>query len=331
MSTRRSALPVLALLLTLAGCASPTSSSGPSATATPPSSATLKPGGENHVHSILVMPANPQDIYLGTHFRLVHSLDGGKTWHQLLSQPMYSMALDPGHPETMYGYTRQSGFLRSLNGGRHWSAPAGAPPRNQLIGLIYDSHTHTLLLYGAGLYRSVDGGRHFTHLLPRDNVDAAAAGSGNTLYAASLNDLMVSRDDGLHWSMTNVGPAIQVVAAGTWAYAVSPLGLYRSLDNGKSWHLLAAAPQSVEFLGTAPTDPNVLIVETGAKGFSRSIDGGKTWQPANNGIAYHNFTASTVRFAPSSSRIAYTGAWGLHFYATHDAGLHWVQTAVLAH
>jgi hypothetical protein len=103
----------------------------------------------------------------------------------------------------------------------------------------------------------------------------------------------------------------------------------KSTNFGRNWSLLDKAPQGIEFVGVAPSDPNEVLAEIGGKGFMASRDGGVTWQNANAGIHDRNFNASTVRIAPSNPQVAYTGAWGLHFYATHDGGRHWTEVASL--
>ena len=72
-----------------------------------------------------------------------------------------------------------------------------------------------------------------------------------------------------------------------------------------------------------------VFAEVAQKGFVASHDGGITWHPANNGIHDRNFSASTIRVAPSAPNVVYTGSWGVHFYASRDAGRHWTQTAAL--
>jgi plastocyanin len=115
----------------------------------------------------------------------------------------------------------------------------------------------------------------------------------------------------------------------------SESGLFASspIAYGASWRwtALAHAPEGIEFLGLAPSNPNEVFGEVAQKGFVVSRDGGATWHPANAGIQDRNFSASTIRVAPSSPNVVYTGSWGVHFYASQDGGRHWKRIASLAH
>jgi photosystem II stability/assembly factor-like uncharacterized protein len=108
----------------------------------------------------------------------------------------------------------------------------------------------------------------------------------------------------------------------------------KSSNSGRSWKTLNRAPSGVNFLGVAPSDPNVVVAAvslgSGGSSFYVTHDGGMSWA-RGTGIHGRSFTSSTVRVAPSSPKVMYTGAWGLYFYASHDGGKHWVQTAMLEH
>src|SRR5579872_4050164 len=93
MIFRLRAAPLLALAL--AGCGSISTASAQ------PSAGTNT--ALNHVHSIAIMPGNPSNLFLGAHFRLYHSVDGGVHWKPLFSQMMLSMVYDPLHPSTFWG------------------------------------------------------------------------------------------------------------------------------------------------------------------------------------------------------------------------------------
>ena len=95
-----------------------------------------------------------------------------------------------------------------------------------------------------------------------------------------------------------------------------------------SWTTLSKAPVGIEFMTVAPSDPRQVLAEVSQKGFFESSDGGATWR-TSTGIHDHKFNGSTVQVASSSPNIAYTGAWGLHVYTTHDGGRTWTETATL--
>lgn len=324
-------LPLL-LILTLAGCGS----SSPSTASTTAGSAAVTGSSLNHVHSIVVMPADPNEVYFGTHYHLYRSSNGGRSWTPLAAEMMLSMAQDEQHPQTIYALSLQRGLLKSVNGGKTWRSISGGMPKAAVSGVAVSDTTGAVLAYGNGIYRSLDGGIHWIRTLSGHSISSVACG-GNSVYAASGDALFVSRDGGIRWkgirtvAQQPIFPVIQVGAAARTAYAVTAIGVVRSVSGGSSWAVLSHAPIGIEFLGVAPSNPAEVIAEVGGHGFYVTHNAGLSWQRANSGIHDSDFNASTVRIAPSNPEVAYTGAWGLHIYATHDAGRRWTEVATLRH
>lgn len=320
----RSLLPILTTVaLALAGCGS-----SPAASTTP----TASPLALNHVHSIVVLPTNPRVLYMGTHYHLYTSTDGGKTWHPLSSMMMLSMTMDPAHPCTLYAVSNKRGLLKTTDGGKHWLPPASHLPKGQITGVVFDAPYRAVLAYGVGVYRSVDGGEHWSNALKGQSITSVAVSGDGTAYAASDTGIAVSHDGGVHWVAVKSAvsqPVIQVVAAQHVAYAAGAVTVLKSSDDGRTWKVLSSAPVGTEFLGLSPTRPNEVFGEVGGRGFFASYDGGQTWHPASQGIHDRNFNASVVKVASSAPNVVYTGSWGLHFYASHDAGRHWTRVATL--
>lgn len=306
--------------LVLAGCGN--SSSGAPPTAAP---------ALNHVHSIAILPNDPRALYMGAHYHLYKSADGGKRWTQLTKQMMLSLALNVRHPTSLFAVSLQHGLIKSTDGGNTWTPAAPGIAKGNITGVVMDPASQAVFAYGAGVYRSTDG-THWTRSLPKQSVASMAVGTGGDVSMATANGLYVSHDDGLHWSaiaVTANEPVIQVAAADSVAYAVTPVSILKTTDGGHTWHQLGSAPTGVEFIGISPSDPNEIFAEVAGRGFQASYDGGATWHNANRGIHDRDFNAATIRVAPSAPNVVYTGAWGLHFYASHDAGRHWTRTATL--
>jgi photosystem II stability/assembly factor-like uncharacterized protein len=296
------------------------------------SAAPARVSGPNHVHSILIMPNNSNVVLLGSHYRLLKSTDGGRHWKTLLKEMMLSMAVDPAHVNTIYGITLQSGLVKSNDGGTHWKHVTSGPKQGTVSGVSYDPASHTLLAFGNGIYRSTDGGGHWRFVLKGQNIYNAAFGAGKTGYAAGDNGLFLSRDAGVHWSsVRSVGnqPVLQVVAAGRTAYAAAAISLLKTADGGKTWKSLDSAPQGIEFLGISPSNPDEIFCEVAQHGFEVSYNGGKSWHSADRGIHDSKFSNSAIRVAPSSASVVYTGSWGVHFYASHNAGKSWSLASTL--
>ena len=229
--------------------------------------------------------------------------DAGRTWQPIFdSVPVGSIgaiAIAPSHPATIYVGTGEAdmrsdiaqgdGMYKSTDGGAHWTH-IGLTNSRQISRILVDPHDPDLLYvavlghpYGPsaerGVYRSRDGGQHWTKVL-YENPNTGAAdlafkpGDSHTLYASLWqtrrppwnvyppssgpgSGLYVSHDGGDHWRrvaghgfLANPGhiglavsPAnpqrVYALADGPWGQA----GLYRSDDGGAQWQRVTADPR----------------------------------------------------------------------------------------
>ena len=226
--------------------------------------------------------------------------DAGRTWQPIFdSAPVGSIgaiAIAPSRPATIYVGTGEAdmrsdiaqgdGMYKSTDGGAHWTH-IGLSDSRQISHILVDPHDPDLVYvavlghpYGPsterGVYRSRDGGQHWTRVL-YENPNTGAAdlafkpGDPKTIYASLWqtrrppwnvyppssgpgSGLYVSRDGGDHWSrvaghgfLANPGriglavsPAnperVYALADGPWGQA----GLYRSDDGGVQWQHVTA-------------------------------------------------------------------------------------------
>lgn len=102
--------------------------------------------------------------------------------------------------------------------------------------------------------------------------------------------------------------------------AVSSIGVFRSIDGGRSW-----ARTSLNFSGiireivVAPADPGVIYIAT-SSGFQVSFDGGDTWVDRSRGLS--NDYLNALILDPTDPNTMYAGAWG-GLYKTTTAGAEW--------
>ena len=229
--------------------------------------------------------------------------DAGRTWQPIFDgQPVGSIgaiAVAPSRPTTIYVGTGEAdmrsdiaqgnGMYKSTDGGAHWTH-IGLNDSRQISRILVDPHDPDLVYvavlghpYGPsaerGVYRSRDGGQHWTRVL-YENPNTGAAdiafkpGDPRTLYATLWqtrrppwsvyppsngpgSGLYVSHDGGDHWSRVEghgflsspgrIGLAVSAadpervyaLADGPWGQA----GLYRSDDGGAQWRHVSADPR----------------------------------------------------------------------------------------
>ena len=157
----------------------------------------------------------------------------------------------------------------------HTCAVPGRP------GVIYAGACHPI--WGAHLYRSVDGGASWDAL-------PAAPRHRKGLHATALRAI---------WG-------IATDATGRLYAGVDPAGLFYSDDEAESWHPVTALNEhptrdtweparggfSVHSIQVHPADPDQLWVAVSAGGVFRSSDRGQSWAPCNRGIPARNLPAT---------------------------------------
>ena len=236
-------------------------------------------------HSLLVSPASPKQLTLGTHYGLYRSADGGHSWHPAGLASSDAMNLVRTEQSTLW-LAGHNVLKKSTDAGRSWKdvRPAGLPGLD-VHGFGANPQRPTQLyaaIAGQGLYRSTDGGRSFA---------------------------TVSR---------SVGPAVMglaVTPSGTLFAADMQRGLVASKDGGASWQQRLA----VQALGVAvaPGDPKRILAT--ADGIYLSTDGGQAFRR----VQELSSGAGPVAWAPSNSRIAYVVGYDRKLYVSKNGGSIW--------
>ena len=140
------------------------------------------------------------------------STDGGLTWtHTLIGADnsyIYSMALDPSHPDTVYaaGYENSVYTIyRTLDGGTSWSKLTATGLNALPYGMAIRPDNPLVIVAATsnGIYRSLDAGGSFTRM--------------STTIGSSKNVL------------------IDPLTPSTMYLGTNSQGVYRSTDGGATW------------------------------------------------------------------------------------------------
>jgi photosystem II stability/assembly factor-like uncharacterized protein len=137
------------------------------------------------------------------------STDGGRTWQRQavgLRKNVVDVATGPGR--RIWAATDRGTYL-SLNGGRTWSRRS---PHHAFTTAVLDGASFVLAGTTGGLFRSTDGGRHWTFSeqgLPLDpyvNSLTSVPGHPDWVYASLNGDgIFRSTDGGVHWQPAIAG------------------------------------------------------------------------------------------------------------------------------
>ncbi len=281
---------------------------------------------------------------IGVGHGVFKSTDGGKTWQSLgLGSTRYvgRIWVDPDNANVvlvaamghLYGSSAQRGIYRSTDGGKTWRHVLFINDRTGVVDLAADP-TNPKLLYaaawqmrdwpwldyfephggrGSGIYRSTDGGKHWTRLsgggwpqgpLGRIGLAVTHTAQGARIYAAvdsaTQGGVWRSDDGGNHWQRVNDDEDV----FGNWYFARltadlrNPDTVYsagqsirRSTDGGRTWHIIKGAPggDDYHFLWINPLHPDHWITASD-QGAVVTVDDGRSWSSWYNqptGQFYH--------------------------------------------
>jgi len=295
------------------------------------------------IGALAVAPSNPDIIYAGTGEPFPRgdmntgdgmwkSVDAGKTWtHIGLTQTgiIGNIIIDPHDPDHVYaaalghvfGPNPQRGVYESTDGGTHWRRILYVNARTGANDLAMDPKNPNVLYAsmwqvkrrpwtfssggpGSGIYKSTDGGRHWTNLTRNAGLPTGVLGKiglavaptdPDRIYAlveAHQGGLYRSDDAGRTWHRLYHGANLTQRAFYFFRLYVDPKNadhIYSpqagnvmiSTDGGKQFHGHRIQGGDNHVLWINPEHPQDMIAGNDG-GATVSLDGGQSWSRQDN-------------------------------------------------
>ena len=313
-------------------------------------------GGD--VRSLAYDPHNPDRILLGTSSgQIFESTDRGQSWMRFAhlgdgaDYVLDHMIFDPADSRKLYvaawSIERETGELfRSRNGGKSFESLNGMRGKS-IRSFAMSASDPKILVAGAldGVFRSEDGGDHWTRISPEGhkdikNIQSVAIDPKNpdVIYAGTWHLAWKTDDGGRAWHQikngviddSDVFSLIVDPQQPSTVYLSACSGIYKSTSAGDLFHKVQGIPFSARRTRVLKQDPNhedVVYAGT-TEGLWKTQDAGATWHRATA----PNIIVNDVMIDPrDSSRVLLATDRSGVLLSTNNAGSFMASNEGFAH
>ncbi len=208
---------------------------------------------DTYTRAIVIHPARPDVIYLGTYGGGVHRRSVGASRWEEITQGMKNtyvnaLVMVPEDPDMMYAVTN-GGISKTTDGGESWITVSNGLTTGYMLCLAVEPGNTDVLYAGSdgkGLFKSEDGGDNWLSVggdiwmtealtgIRAAVVSAVVVNPVNTtiVYAANSSGVFRSADSGQTWIQINTGLTSHQIKSLT-VTTTMPVTIYAGTADGK--------------------------------------------------------------------------------------------------
>ncbi|MDH4101410.1 MAG: hypothetical protein OEV28_12650, partial [Nitrospirota bacterium] len=267
---------------------------------------------------VAASPGNQDTAYAGASDALYKTMNGGKTWDEILSirgtsNTITSVVLNSVNPQTIYVGTRD-GLYQSNDHGRNWTRIFNGVGHREssVLSIAVNPATPKMIFIGtsAGLFRTNDGGSNWekSNALPSAvtvTSIAIAPSASNTIYAATDRGLYKSTNAGLTWEKIFAADISDGDDEGEQALS----GMDEAEETDK-------AGAELTVVAVDPEDDKTLYVGS-TRGVYVSEDGGLSWDMTSDiGLAGRDIRHMAINPTETGTLYVATGNGVFRYFKT---------------
>ena len=262
-------------------------------------------------------------LYAATSSGVFKTTDGGASWTPvnmgLAGIPVFSLAIDPKTPGTVYAGTFGKGVFKSTDAGRHWTPVPGGFGDDTVLSFAIDPRDPATLYSG---------------------TTASSSSTADAVFSPA-SAVIKSSNGGLAWAAANAGLPRSIVTA----LAIDPSnpavlyagtstgGVFKTANGGLTWTPANAGigTSNISHLVVDPRNANVVYagIEGCSAGCSspagvfKSTNGGTSWVSASAGLA-DDLQVVALAIDPEDTQVLYAATRFNGLFKTTNGGVNWI-------
>jgi photosystem II stability/assembly factor-like uncharacterized protein len=294
------------------------------------------------VYDMAIDPLQPDIVYVATSDGFYRSVNEGADWTRMSSAPGFVNTVDlcASMPNVMCLATGGGVFVSNDTGATF--TQLGAPPSDMMSIVVDQGNGNVLYATGRGTFKSLNRGASWSDLsfvslgtvIRQDPNNRQVLYLGNFYFGPTTPNSWIQKtsNGGSTWPVVLRDVAVNdivvarsnsaVVYAGGFAKR-DVGGVFKSADAGAHWTTMAGIPTN----SIAVHPGNAAVVYLGGDtGLFKSIDGGATWLPIQNGLDQPSSGhVLEVQIDPGQPQTVYCGTSIQGVFKSLDGGINWTH------